>query len=167
MSLAEWQRCQRWLWVFRYLKIIESDTISPPKVFAERRARMKEKEKSFVYQATKSWWPRQIIKFHFLEKLSFLNDVYCDSKFRKTFCFPLKTYCCCFCFAAVVTGLQLSYDGLVSLKANEVLLWFLKFVRFDVTLASIDIANIEKNINVFTKLFFVFDWGSSLLPLQN
>ena len=25
MSLAEWQRCQRCLWVFRYLKIIESD----------------------------------------------------------------------------------------------------------------------------------------------
>ena len=160
MSLAEWQRCQRCLWVFRYLKIIESD-IDIEKGCAQKRTdqsvllngsfrlyilgyfstkrclpsgeqEWKTKEKSFVYQATKSWWPRQIIKH-----------------------FPLKTYCCCFCFAAIVTGLQLSYS-LVSLKANKVLLWFLKFVRFVktsyVTLASMYIANLEK-INVFAELF--------------
>ena len=120
--------CQLCLWVFRYLKIIESD-IDIEKGCAQKRTdqsvllngsfrfyilgyfstkrclpsgeqEWKTKEKSFVYQATKSWWPRQIIKH-----------------------FPLKTYCCCFCFAAIVTGLQLSY-GLVSLKANKVLLWF-------------------------------------------
>ena len=132
-----------WTYISGYIRVFLHQKCLP-----SGEQEWKTKEKSFVYQATKSWWPRQIIKFHFLEKLSFLNDVYCDSKFRKTFCFPLKTYCCCFCFAAVVTGLQLSYDGLVSLKANEVLLWFLKFVRFVktlyVTLASMDIANIEK-----------------------
>ena len=77
--------CQLCLWVFRCLKIIES-YIDIEKGCAQKRPgqtvlflvllgyfstkrclpsgeqEWKTKKKSFVYQATKSWWPRQTIK---------------------------------------------------------------------------------------------------------